>query len=68
MKKDILTDKQLIDGLDKGLKAYENLLGVEVLESKPEYMKLCEVLTAFQFKEVNRGTLKKAYNKFIKSL
>ena len=29
---DILTEKQIINALDKGLKSYENLLGVETLE------------------------------------
>ena len=65
---EILTKEQLIKAIDKGLKSYENIIGMDVLEKNKKYVKLCEVLTAYDFNETDFKAVQKAFNNFTNSL
>lgn len=63
-----LTKEQIIKAIDKGLKGYENLIGMDVLEKNKKYVKLCEVLTAYDFNEAEFKAVQEAFNNFTNSL
>ena len=67
----LLPQSQLLGVIDKGLKSYENLLSADVLEQNKEYIKLCELITEYQFDNTvceNFDMIQKQYKKFVNSL
>lgn len=67
----ILSQEQLITGIDKGLKSYENLLGADVLESNPAYITFVGILTDCQLDNTvceNFDQIQRLWGKFVKSL
>ena len=68
---DLLSQSQLLGVIDKGLKAYENLLSADVLESNKEYITLIKIITDCEFNSTvceNFDIIQRQYKKFVDSL
>ena len=68
---DLLPQSQLLGVIDKGLKAYENMLGADVLESNPHYITFVGILTDCQLDNTvceNFDQIQRLWVKFVNSL
>lgn len=68
---DLLPQSQLLGAIDKGLKAYENLLSADVLENNKEYITLVEIITDCEFNSTvneNFYEIQRQYKRFVDSL